>query len=191
MILLIANFFSSTYNLKDYLNQTRDDVTVGSNTISDHEVERIRPDAIVISPGPNRPEHAGNILPLIGHFAGRVPILGICLGHQAIGMYYGAGLGHSVQPRHGKRTSVWVDIEDPIFQGINSPTVVTRYNSLTLTHLPDGFNLISEDHNGEIMAIRHQNYPIIGLQFHPEAILTENGLKMLYNWKSSHYGLTT
>lgn len=189
MIILIDNFDSFTYNLWDYLTQCDIEVRVKKNTASYREVSKLNPKAIVLSPGPNRPEDSNELLPIIDHFHKKIPLLGICLGHQAMGTYFGAELIKSIDPRHGKITPISIMDSEPIFTSLPNPCKVVRYNSLTLNKIPDDFMVTASSLTyNDVMAIRHKNLPLIGLQFHPEAILTENGLKMLYNWKLSDYG---
>ena len=181
MLLLLDNYDSFTYNLRDYLCQLNEEVTVVRNdqcTIAD--IEQMNPAAIVISPGPKRPLDAGITMELMRHFHDMKPILGICLGHQALGEFFGAKLVRSVEPVHGK-TSMVQHNDDAIFEGIESPFEVMRYHSLELEGVKSPLQILAKT-GDTIMAIKHETLPLYGLQFHPESILTPAGLKLLGNW---------
>lgn len=180
-LLLLDNYDSFTYNLYDYLSQLGAVCKVVRNDkISISELEKYHFDGIVLSPGPKRPKDAGILMELIDHFYAKVPILGICLGMQAIGEYFGAKLVHASIPMHGKTS--WVEhTENGIFNEIENPTQVMRYHSLLLKNLPDCLEPIAWTTTKELMAIQHKSYPIWGLQFHPESILTLEGLAILKN----------
>lgn len=182
MILLLDNFDSFTYNLVDYFNQLGRQCIVLRNDTSLTEIKKLDFQAIVLSPGPETPEKAGVMMQLIDTYHQRLPILGICLGHQALGIYFGGSLKKALKPMHGKVSPVFLK-EDPIFEHITNPTQVTRYHSLVIS-LPEKSALapLATAVNNELMAFRHQLLPIYGLQFHPEAILTTDGKKMLENW---------
>ncbi|MCE7925394.1 MAG: aminodeoxychorismate/anthranilate synthase component II [Haliscomenobacteraceae bacterium CHB4] len=182
-ILLLDNYDSFTYNLYDYLSQTGVECTVLRNdTLPLAAFERLDFEAIVFSPGPKRPADAGLMLPLIQCYHDRVPMLGICLGHQAIGEFFGAKLIKAKVPMHGKTTEIRHG-GHPLFKDIPSPFTAMRYHSLLLESL-DGTPLecIAATADGEIMALAHRTLPLTGVQFHPESILTEYGLQMLQNW---------
>ncbi len=182
MILLLDNYDSFTYNLVDYFGQLGKRCHVIRN---DEPVDRIASgywDGLVISPGPEIPKKAGSLMMVLEHFAGLIPILGICLGHQAIGEFYGARLVHAEKPMHGKVSKIRICDNTCLFRGLPEKFSVVRYNSLVLEDLPDELIATSFAENGEIMALRHRELPVYGMQFHPEAILTENGLKMIQNW---------
>jgi len=182
-ILLLDNYDSFTYNLYDYLLQTGVECRVLRNdALSLAEFQQIDFQAIVFSPGPKRPADAGLMPALIERLYARVPMLGICLGHQAIGEFFGAKLVKAKIPMHGKTTEIRHNGHS-IFAGIPERFTVMRYHSLLLESL-DGTPLdcIAQTDDGEIMALAHRTLPLTGVQFHPESILTEHGLKMLRNW---------
>ncbi len=186
MILLIDNYDSFTYNLYDYLQQLHNDVRVYRNDeITIEQIEALNPQAIVISPGPKTPEDAGITMQIIQHFYTTKPILGICLGHQALGMFFGASLVKLQYPMHGKTSAVYYE-EDDIFKNIPNPFQAMRYHSLHIENSNQSdIKVIATVEDGTIMAIKHQQYPLYGLQFHPESILTEEGLSILKNWVSA------
>jgi len=182
-ILLLDNYDSFTYNLYDYLWQAGAQCAVYRNdALSLEAFKQLDFDALVLSPGPERPEQAGLMMPLIAHFFDKKPILGICLGHQALGEFFGTRLVNAALPMHGK-TSRITHTGHPLFAGIPSPVEVMRYHSLLLESL-DGSPLqsIAQTAEGEIMALSHPTLPLLGVQFHPESILTDCGLRMLKNW---------
>jgi anthranilate synthase/aminodeoxychorismate synthase-like glutamine amidotransferase len=181
-LLLLDNYDSFTYNLYDYLNQLGATCTVVRNDkTSILELEKCHFDGIVLSPGPKRPKDAGILMELLDHFYAQMPILGICLGMQAIGEYFGAELVHASVPIHGK-TSLVEHTEKGLFDGITQPTQVMRYHSLLLEKLPNCLEPTGWTATKELMAIQHKRYKIWGLQFHPESILTLEGLAILENW---------
>ena len=184
MILMIDNYDSFTYNLVQYLGELGADVSVFRN--DDLTVERIsslRPSHIVISPGPCTPNEAGVSLAAIERFAGEIPILGVCLGHQAIGQAFGGKVVRARQVMHGKVSRVAHD-EQGVFKSIPNAFVATRYHSLVIDResLPDCLEASAHSEDGEIMGVRHRSLPVEGVQFHPEALLTEHGHKMLQNF---------
>ncbi len=185
-ILLLDNYDSFTYNLYDYLLQTGVDCTVLRNdAFTMEELELLDFQAIVLSPGPKRPADAGLMLAVIKRYYQRLPILGICLGHQALGEFFDAKLVKATLPMHGK-TSLIQHKGHPIFQKIPEKFTVMRYHSLLLkSPLPPTLNCLASTDSGEIMALAHQSLPLIGLQFHPESILSEHGLQLLRNWVAS------
>jgi anthranilate synthase/aminodeoxychorismate synthase-like glutamine amidotransferase len=182
-ILLIDNYDSFTYNLYDYFLQLGADCRVVRNDeISLEKLKEIDLDALVISPGPKKPDGAGITLAAIDFFSRRKPILGICLGHQALGMTFGAQLARATVPMHGK-TSVLTHNQHPVFKGLPPSFNVMRYHSLILEELEEAqLTPIAWTAQNEVMAIAHPSLPLLGLQFHPESILTEYGLDMLRNW---------
>ena len=182
-LLLIDNFDSFTYNLYDYLLQLGARCEVRrNNVLTVAEIEALRPDGIVLSPGPQTPEQAGCLMEVIDRFHREVPLLGICLGHQGIGQYFGARLSKADLPMHGK-TSRLVHREHPLFAGLPTSFSVMRYLSLVLHELGSTeLEPIAESEQGEIMAIAHRRFPAWGVQFHPESILTEHGHALLRNW---------
>jgi len=183
MLLLLDNFDSFTYNLRDYLAQLGLEVCVMRNNCSLEELKKIPFSALVISPGPGRPHEAGVLMEALGYYHSRLPVLGVCLGHQAIGEYFGAKLERG-EPVHGKVRKLTFPEESTLFKGFSNGTEVVRYNSLLLeTPLPKSLvSLAYEAHTGALMALRHRSLPLWGVQFHPEAALTQGGLRLLKNW---------
>jgi len=185
MIVLIDNYDSFTYNLAQYLGDMGCELKVFRNdAISVEELVRMRPQGIVISPGPGRPESAGITIDVIRRFAGVVPILGVCLGHQAIAKAFGGVITFAKRLMHGKTSIVTTDGKT-IFHGINRPFPAMRYHSLAVEResLPECFEISAVADDGEIMGIRHRVYPIEGIQFHPESIGTPVGKRILRNFK--------
>ena len=184
MILLIDNYDSFVYNLARYLEELGHEIRVVRNdalTIAD--IREMAPDAIVISPGPCTPNEAGVSLEVIRQLGGELPILGVCLGHQAIGQVYGGKVTRAMKPLHGKTTDIEHD-GGGLFEGLPNPLKVTRYHSL-IVDLEDGPSDLlvdSRSSDGEVMSFRHKEWPVFGVQFHPEAVLTEGGHKILENF---------
>ena len=190
MLLMIDNYDSFTYNLVQYLGELGADVKVVRNDeVVLDEVERMRPELIVISPGPCSPNEAGISLGLIERLGGAVPILGVCLGHQAIGQAYGGKVVHAKRLMHGK-TSPIHHAGQGVFAGLPSPFTATRYHSLAVEResLPDCLEVTAWTDDGEIMGLRHSGLAVEGVQFHPEAILTEHGHAMLKNFLDAARG---
>ena len=185
MILLIDNYDSFVYNLYQFLAVEDPDVRlVRNDRITPEEALSMEPDAIVISPGPGKPSDAGVCIELIRQLKGRIPILGVCLGHQAIGEAFGATVTHASRLMHGK-TSLLTDVaDDIIFKGIKKPVQVARYHSLSVQEstLPEELEVTARSDDGELMAMRHREYPIYGLQFHPESVMTPEGSAMIRNF---------
>ncbi len=184
MILVIDNYDSFVYNLVQYLGELGEKTEVYRNDkISLLEIEKRDPEAIVISPGPGRPENAGMSNQIVEHFASRIPILGVCLGHQCIAQVFGAKIIRARNLMHGKTSLVYHYGKD-IYQGIENPFLATRYHSLIIKNdtLPDCLIKTAWTDKEEIMGIRHREYPVLGMQFHPESILTEVGKKLLKNF---------
>jgi anthranilate synthase component 2 len=184
MLLMIDNYDSFTYNLVQYVAELGEDVKVLRNDeIGIEEVEALRPRAIVISPGPSAPQNAGISLEAIVRLAGRVPILGVCLGHQAIGQAFGGKVVRAKRVMHGKVSRVRHDGEG-VFHGLPPEFDATRYHSLVLERvsLPACLKVTAESDDGEIMGLRHRTLAVEGVQFHPEALLTEHGHRMLQNF---------
>lgn len=182
-ILLLDNYDSFTYNLCDYLLQLGAECQVLRNDdITPADFERLRFDAAVLSPGPGRPREAGVLMPFIDYFYQKKPLLGVCLGHQAIGEFFGAPLVHAAMPMHGKTSRIAHD-QAGLFEGIDNDCAVMRYHSLILAALdPALLRVTARTAQDEIMAFEHNRLPIWGVQFHPESILTPDGLQMLRNW---------
>ena len=185
MILLIDNYDSFVHNLYQFLAVEDPDVRlVRNDRITPQEALAMEPDAIVISPGPGKPSDAGVCIELIRQLKGRIPILGVCLGHQAIGEAFGATVTHASRLMHGK-TSLLTDVaDDIIFKGIKKPVQVARYHSLSVQEstLPQELEVTARSDDGEIMAMRHREYLIYGLQFHPESVMTPEGSAMIRNF---------
>ncbi|WP_368409013.1 aminodeoxychorismate/anthranilate synthase component II [Hymenobacter sp. BT730] len=183
-LLLLDNFDSFTYNLLDYLQQLGATVQVLRNDVPLTELAKHRFDGLVLSPGPGTPESAGILLEVIAAYHQQVPILGVCLGHQALGQFFGAALTRASRPMHGKVSDIDVELTDPLFAGLPARIPVTRYHSLGLQSLPDTLLPLAftADAHAEVMALRHRTLPLYGVQFHPEALLTTHGLALLRNW---------
>ncbi len=183
MVLLLDNYDSFSYNLYDYISQLNIECKVFRNDeISINEIKKIKNlQAIVLSPGPGVPKNAGILMAVIETFHKNVPILGICLGHQAIGEFFGAKLLHGTKPMHGKTSTLYFE-NHYLFNKILKPFEVMRYHSLILKNIPKEIAIIAKTKDEEIMAIAHKKFPIVGIQFHPESILTENGLPMMKNF---------
>ncbi len=180
-ILIIDNFDSFTYNLVDYVKQCGAECDVLRNNIDVNEIYIEKYKGLILSPGPGIPKDAGNLLHIIDVFHSQLPILGICLGHQALGNYFGANLIKGRKPMHGKISEINCYF-DLIFKNIPSKIEVVRYHSLVLTDLPDCLTTIADTATEEIMGVAHKSLFIKGLQFHPEAALTKYGNKMIQNW---------
>jgi anthranilate synthase/aminodeoxychorismate synthase-like glutamine amidotransferase len=186
MILVIDNYDSFTFNLVQYLGVLGQELKVVRNdAATPDDVEAIAPAAIVISPGPGRPENSGMIVEVIRRFADRIPILGVCLGLQAIGVAFGGSVVPAPALMHGKTSAVFHDGRT-LFAGIPSPFIATRYHSLVVDHagLPDCLEVSARTEDNIIMGLRHRSSRVEGVQFHPESILTEHGMKLLENFLS-------
>ena len=184
MILMIDNYDSFTYNLVQYLEELGTPVAVYRNDkVSVETLEELNPSGIVISPGPGRPENAGISMAVLEKFSGKIPILGVCLGHQAIGAAFGGTVVPAKRLMHGK-TSMIANDGKRIYKGIQSPFQAMRYHSLALAKegLPDCLTVTAESEDGEIMGIRHRSRPTEGIQFHPESIMTSVGKRLLRNF---------
>lgn len=183
MILLIDNYDSFTFNLYQYFGTFTEDIRVVRNDrITIEEIRGQNPDQIVLSPGPKAPKDAGICLDVVREFYKEVPILGICLGHQCIGEAFGGTVSYAKNLFHGKQSEITHE-QSGIFSGIDSPVSVARYHSLAVgENLPDCLTVTARTLDGEIMAVRHRNYPVVGLQFHPESIYTEHGKRMIENF---------
>ncbi len=184
MILMIDNYDSFTYNLVQYIEEIGTPVKVVRNDVMTvAELEALRPSALVISPGPGGPEEAGVSLEAVTHFAGKLPILGVCLGHQTIAQAYGSKIVGARQLMHGKTSMVQNDGEG-IFKGVKKPFQAMRYHSLAVEResLPECLMVTAETEDGEIMGLRHTNHVVEGIQFHPESIMTTIGKRLLRNF---------
>lgn len=184
MLLLIDNYDSFTYNLVQYFAQLGEEVRVYRNDkITVEQVEDAKPDLLVISPGPCTPAEAGICMPLILHMAGKVPILGVCLGHQSIGQVFGGEVKRADRLMHGKSSSIHHDGKG-VFANLPNPFDAIRYHSLLVMRdsLPACLEISAETDQGEIMGLRHREYPIEGVQFHPESIMTGPGMDLLRNF---------
>ena len=184
MILMIDNYDSFTYNLVQYLGELGQGIKVFRNDkITVGKIKKLRPKKIVISPGPGRPEDAGISCDVIKEFAGKIPILGVCLGHQCLGYVYGGRIINAEKLMHGK-TSLIYHNRETIFKGIPNPFEATRYHSLIVERktLPDCLEITAWTKEKEIMGLKHKDYPVWGVQFHPESILTKAGKNILANF---------
>lgn len=187
MILLIDNYDSFSYNLFQYVGEIDSDIKVIRNDeLTVEEIISLKPDRIILSPGPGRPEDAGVIIELVKKAAGKIPILGVCLGHQAICVAYGAVVTYAKQLMHGKQSEVNFDTESPLFKDCNKQGKVARYHSLAADAdtMPECLKVTATTEDGEIMAVQHKEYPVFGVQFHPESIMTPEGKKMIKNFIS-------
>ena len=184
MIFVLDNYDSFTYNLVQYMGELGAEMTIRRNDeLSVDEVEALAPERILLSPGPCTPQDAGILIPLIQRFAGKVPILGVCLGHQAIGAAFGGDVVRAPHLMHGKTSAVDHDGKS-IFAGIDSPMTCTRYHSLIVAEetLPEELEISARSSDGIIMGLRHREYQVEGVQFHPESVLTQNGKKLIQNF---------
>ena len=184
MLLMLDNYDSFTYNLVQYLSELGADVRVYRNdAITVEQVAELGPAQIVVSPGPCTPNEAGISVPLIQRFAGQIPILGVCLGHQAIGQAFGGRIVRAQRVMHGKISPVTHDGRG-VFAGVPAPFAVTRYQSLAIERasVPEALEITATADDGEIMGVRHRTFAVEGVQFHPEAILTEHGKRLLANF---------
>lgn len=184
MILVIDNYDSFTYNIVQLMGELGAEMHVArNNQITLDAIKALNPSHIVISPGPGDPDDAGISLDVIRELGATTPLLGVCLGHQCIGQAYGGVVKRAPQLMHGKISRMH-HTDDPLFEGIPSPFEATRYHSLIVeeTTLPDCLTVTARADSGEIMALRHKTHPVVGVQFHPESILTQHGVKMLKNF---------
>jgi para-aminobenzoate synthetase component 2 len=184
MILLIDNYDSFTFNLAQYLGQMGQKIEIRRNDqISLDEIEELNPERILISPGPCTPKEAGVSVPVIQRFAGKIPILGVCLGHQAIGAAFGGRVIRAKKIMHGKTSDIQHDSKT-IFRGLPEPFIATRYHSLIVERksLPRTLDISAETADGTIMGLRHRKLRVEGVQFHPESVLTDAGFQLLKNF---------
>ena len=187
MLLVIDNYDSFTYNLVQYFGELGADPVVKRNdAVTVDEVEKMAPERIVISPGPGSPKDAGISMELIRRMGSRVPLLGVCLGHQCIGEVYGGKVVRAGRLMHGKTSPIRHDAKG-VFRGLPNPFEATRYHSLIVekSSVPDGLEISADTAEGEIMGLRHREYPVHGVQFHPESILSKEGKDLLANFLKS------
>ncbi len=185
MVLLIDNYDSFSYNLYQYVGELEPDIKVIRNDeMTFDEIRHMNPDRIIISPGPGRPEDAGIIVDVVRQLGKDIPILGVCLGHQAICAAFGMNITYAKQLMHGKQSMASFDRDCPLFVGCPEKAPVARYHSLAAdaSTIPDCLKITAVTEDGEIMAVQHKKYPIFGIQFHPESILTPDGKTMLSNF---------
>jgi len=185
MILLIDNYDSFSYNLFQLVGKLMPDIKVVRNDeVRICDIEKIQPSHIIISPGPGRPIEAGICEDVIAHFSGKIPILGVCLGHQAICETYGANITYAKELMHGKQSMVSLDTSSRIFKDLSERVLVARYHSLAaqLSTMPSNLKVIATSDDGEVMAVKHKDYEVYGLQFHPESIMTPEGERMIANF---------
>ena len=185
MILLIDNYDSFSYNLYQMLGSIRTDITVIRNDEkSVEEIGLLKPDAIILSPGPGKPGQAGVCIPVLQQLAGKVPVLGVCLGHQAICEAFGGTVSYASTLMHGKTSKIRIKPDSLLFKGMADEIMAARYHSLAAVRedLPECLKIIAETADGEIMAVEHRNYPVFGVQFHPESILTPAGKQIAENF---------
>ena len=185
MILLIDNYDSFSYNLFQLVGEIEPDIKVSRNDeIRISDIEKLNPSHIIISPGPGKPSEAGICEEIVTHFAGKIPILGVCLGHQAICEAFGANVTYAKELMHGKQSRVQVDNSCKLFKGLTGEIDVARYHSLAADKdsLPEMLKAVAITKDGEIMAVAHKEYEVYGLQFHPESILTTDGKRMIENF---------
>lgn len=185
MILLIDNYDSFSYNLYQLVGEIDEDIKVIRNDeMTVEEIRKLNPDRIILSPGPGRPEHAGMIIEAVKTLGKDIPLLGVCLGHQAICAAFGATVTYAKELMHGKQSDVRFDLTCPIFRGCPEVAPVARYHSLAADAetIPEELKVTAVTTDGEIMAVQHCEYPVYGVQFHPESIMTPDGKKMLENF---------
>ena len=185
MIVLIDNYDSFSYNLYQLIGSLDPDIEVVRNdACTSEDIDAMHPDAIIVSPGPGRPENAGICADVIRKLGPRYPILGVCLGHQAICMVYGATVTYAKHLMHGKQSMAEIDTGEPLFAGLPDSIPVARYHSLAAdpATMPDCLKVIAETDDGSIMAVRHREYRVYGLQFHPESIMTPDGKTIMANF---------
>ncbi|HSY70649.1 MAG TPA: aminodeoxychorismate/anthranilate synthase component II [Alloacidobacterium sp.] len=184
MVFVLDNYDSFTYNLVQYMGELGAEMTVRRNDeLTVDEVEALAPDRILLSPGPCTPQEAGISIDLVRHFAGKVPVLGVCLGHQAIGAAFGGSVVRAPQLMHGKTSEIAHDGKT-IFSGIQSPMTCTRYHSLIVSEkgLPTELEITARTADGTIMGLRHRQHAVEGVQFHPESVLTNDGKRLIKNF---------
>jgi len=187
MILLIDNYDSFVYNLYQYIGSINPDITVKRNDdITIDEIEKLNPEKIILSPGPGKPSDAGICIDIVKKFAGKIPVLGVCLGHQAICEAYGATVSYAKELMHGKQSEIEIDTDCPIFKGLNKKVVVGRYHSLAAIKdtLPENLTVSAISSDDEVMAVYDKEKDVYGVQFHPESVLTPEGYTIIKNFLS-------
>ena len=185
MILLIDNYDSFSYNLYQLIGSVEPDIKVIRNdAYTIEEIEAMKPEAIILSPGPGKPEDAGVCIEAIKYFTGKLPIFGVCLGHQAICEAFGGTVSYAKELMHGKQSKVYQGGVSPLFRGMGPEFKAARYHSLAARaeDFPEVLKVTAESDDGEIMALEHKEYPIFGVQFHPESVMTPDGKKMIENF---------
>ena len=185
MIVLIDNYDSFSYNLYQLAGTVQPDIRVIRNDrYTTEEIKAMKPESIILSPGPGRPEDAGVCIDVVKKLAGRVPILGVCLGHQAICRAFGGTVSYAKELMHGKQSELVLEGDSRLFQGIEGLIKVARYHSLAALEdtLPRELKVTARTADGEVMAVEHETYPVFGLQFHPESVMTPDGLNMIRNF---------
>lgn len=185
MILLIDNYDSFSYNLYQLIGSVEPDIKVIRNDVHTiEEIEAMKPEAIILSPGPGKPEDAGVCIEAIKYFTGKLPIFGVCLGHQAICEAFGGTVSYAKELMHGKQSKVYQGGISPLFRGLGPEFKAARYHSLAARaeDFPEALKVTAEADDGEIMALEHREYPVFGVQFHPESVMTPDGKKMIENF---------
>lgn len=188
MVLLIDNYDSFSYNLYQLIGEIAPDIKVIRNDeLSIEEIKALAPERLILSPGPGRPEHAGIIVEAAGTLGKEIPTLGVCLGHQAICAAFGAVVTYAKELMHGKQSEITLEEDCPLFAGCPHHILVARYHSLAADEstMPDCLRVVARTADGEVMAVQHKEYPIYGVQFHPESIMTPEGKRMLQNFIKS------
>lgn len=188
MILLIDNYDSFSYNLYQLIGSVEPDIKVIRNDdCTVEEIEKMAPQALILSPGPGRPADAGICIPAIRHFAGKIPILGVCLGHQAICEAFGGTVSYAKELMHGKQKRIYQTCENKLFAGMEPSFLAARYHSLAALKekLPAELKVTAESEDGEVMAVEHTEYPVYGVQFHPESVMTPEGKMMIRNFMAA------
>lgn len=185
MFLLVDNYDSFSYNLYQLIGAVRPDIKVIRNDVCTvEEVRAMAPEAIFISPGPGRPEDAGICVEMIQKLGSSIPMLGVCLGHQAICQAFGATITYAKELMHGKKSQLQIEPDSVLFQGLSSGMTAARYHSLSVKEdtLPDTLRVTARTLDGEVMAVEHREYPVYGVQFHPESVMTPDGLQVIKNF---------
>lgn len=182
MVLLIDNFDSFSHILADYFRQAGLELEIFRNDIDVEIIKKGNWEGLILSPGPEIPERAGNLLQILEYYHDKIPVFGVCLGHQAIGQFFGGDLVKSQKPVHGKVHPVFQVQEHGMLIGLPKMFHVTRYHSLELKEIPDSLKVLLKTKDNEIMAMAHKTLPIVGIQYHPEAVLTQYGQELIGNW---------